>query len=113
MTDPKPATIPEPIVQPTAYVVSCLPEGHDERWTFTLQIGYAGHGRFAIKHGIRRYSEDGTWDYEPDFDEDDNAERAWLHSHSFSIDTAVRLAKELAPTLTYRGRSVADALAAV
>ncbi|WP_199572687.1 hypothetical protein [Streptomyces murinus] len=104
-------TTPEPHVQPTAYVVSCLPEGHDDRWTYTIRIHYSGDGRFAIKHGIRHYSADGAWDYEPDFAEDDAAEDSWRHAHSFHVDTALRLAKELAPTLTYRGRSVADVLA--
>lgn len=102
--------IPEPTVQPTGYVVSCLPEGHDERFTYTIQVRHTGHGRFAVKHGIRFYGTDGTWTYEPDFDEDDAAEAAWLAAHRFELDTALRLAKELAPTLTYRGRTVADAL---
>jgi hypothetical protein len=107
-----PPGVPEPTVQPTGYVVSCLPEGHDDRWTFTVQVRYAGHGLFAIKHGIRQYGTDGTWSYEPDFDEDDAAEDAWLKEHRFDHDTALRLARELAPTLTYRGQSVADVLAA-
>jgi len=106
-----PPGIPEPTVQPTGYVVSCLPEGHDDRWTFTIQVRHMGGGRFAVKHGIRHYSTDGTWSYEPDFDEDDDAENAWLAEHRFDHDTALRLAKELAPTLTYRGVSVADVLA--
>jgi hypothetical protein len=103
--------IPEPTVQPTGYVVSCLPEGHDNRWTFTVQVRHTGHGLFAVKHGIRQYGTDGAWSYEPDFDEDDDAEAAWMAAHRFDHDTALRLARELAPSLTYRGRSVADVLA--
>ncbi|MGW6741707.1 hypothetical protein ACWGDX_13430 [Streptomyces sp. NPDC055025] len=104
-------TLPELTVQPTGYVVTCLPEGHDDRWTFTIQVRYSGHDQWAIKHGIRHYGTDGTWSYEPDFDEDDKAEAKWLAAHRFDHDTALKLARELAPTLTYRGVSVADALA--
>jgi hypothetical protein len=103
--------IPEPTVQATGYVISCLPEGHDDRWTFTVQVRYQGDGLFAVKHGIRFYGADGTWTYEPDFDEGDDAEAEWMKDHRFDHDTALKLARELAPTLTYRGRTVADALA--
>jgi hypothetical protein len=106
-----PPGIPESTVQATGYVVSCLPEGHDDRWTFTVQVPHRGNGLFAVKHGLRYYGTDGTWSYEPDFGEDDAAEDAWLKAHRFDHDTALRLARQLAPTLTYRGRSVADALA--
>jgi hypothetical protein len=105
---------PEPIVQATRYVVSCLPEGHDDRWTFTIQVRYRGRGRFAVEHGIRQYGTAGTWSYEPGWAEDgsdEKAEDAWLDAHRFDHDTALRLARELAPRITYRGRSVADVLA--
>jgi hypothetical protein len=102
---------PEPIVQATGYVVSCLPEGHDDRWTFTVQVKYAGGDRWAVRHHLRHYSVDGTWEYEPDHGEDDAAETAWKQAHTFDHDTALRIAREVAPSLTYRGRSVADALA--
>lgn len=108
MTDQQ---IPEPTVQPTRYLVTCLPEGHDDRWTFTIQVQHTGRGLFAVRHGIRHYGSDGTWSYEPDFDEDDAAEAEWAKEHRFDHDTALRLAKELAPTLTYRGLSVVDVLA--
>ncbi|MEV8548360.1 hypothetical protein AB0L04_00695 [Streptomyces glaucescens] len=104
--------IPEPTIQPIGYVVSCLPEGHDDRWTFTVQVKYAGHDRWTVRHGIRHYGTDGTWSCEPDWPEhgiDESAE--WMAAHRFDHDTALRLARELAPTLSYRGRSVADALA--
>ncbi|MER8004808.1 hypothetical protein [Streptomyces sp. NPDC094149] len=103
--------IPEPTVQPTGYVISCLPEGHIDRWTFTVQVKYAGRDRWTVQHSIRHYGTDNTWSYEPDHGEDDAAEAAWRAEHTFDHDTALRLAKQLAPTLTYRGRSVADALA--
>jgi hypothetical protein len=104
-------TLPEPVVQPTSYVVSCLPEGHDERFQFTVALQYRGSGLYSIRHSLKHYGTDGTWTYEPDFDEDDDAEAAWAATHRFDQDTALKLARELAPNLTYRGRTVADALA--
>lgn len=107
----KTPSIPEPIVQPTRYVVSCLPEGHDDRIIYTIRVQYEGAGLFSVRHGLRQYDTDGQWSYTPDFDEDDTTEAEWLKTRRFEHDTALRLAKELAPTLTYRGRTVADALA--
>jgi hypothetical protein len=103
--------IPEATVRPIGYVVSSLPEGHDDRLTFTVHVRYVGRDRYAVKHGIRYYGTDGTWSYEPDFSEDDAAETAWMAAHSFDHDAALKLARELALTLTYRGRTVADVLA--
>lgn len=116
MTNTTKTTHTEPYVQPTGYLVSCLPEGHDDRWTFTMQVKHMGGGLFAVKHGIRHYAADGTWEYEPGWLDDgseDEAEAAWLAAHRFDLDTALRIAKEQAPLLTYRGHTVADALAAV
>jgi hypothetical protein len=108
--NPEPAG-DEPFVQPTGYVVSCLPEGHTDRWTFTVQVKYAGGDRWAVRHHLRHYSVDGAWEYEPDHGEDDDAETAWKAQHTFDHDTALRIAREVAPSLTYRGYTVADALA--
>ncbi|MGW0577334.1 hypothetical protein ACWD25_15455 [Streptomyces sp. NPDC002920] len=102
-------------VQPTAYVVSCLPEGHDERLTYTVNVVYRGAGLYAVKRNLKFADAAGTWEYEPGWPEDGgqadaDAEEAWLAAHRFDHDTALKLARELAPTLTYRGRTVTDAL---
>lgn len=102
---------------PTAYVVSCLPEGHDERLTYTITVQYRGEGLYAIvRNALKFWGTDGTWQYEPNWDDDGGeaeaqAEEKWLAAHRFGHDEALRLAREIAPTLTYRGRTVADALA--
>jgi hypothetical protein len=58
---------------------------------------------------------EGVWSYEPDRsfedDERDGAALAWIAAHRFDLTAALRLARRLAPTLTVRGRSVADVLA--
>jgi hypothetical protein len=116
--------LPEVIVQPTRIVVSCLPEGHDDRSTYTVQIEYRGDGLWSVKRRGQFVAADGTtspgfaWSLGPDepATEDDMAafdeeQAVWLAAHRFDYDTALRLAVEQAPTLTYRGRSVADVLA--
>lgn len=117
-------TQPEPTVQPWKYLVSCLPEGHDERGLFTLQVECRGGDRWAVIQRSQFLGADGTWswgfdwsrgDAEPATSEEmeifDREQEAWLAAHRFDHDTALRLAKELAPKIRYRGYTVADALA--
>ncbi|GGU62101.1 hypothetical protein [Streptomyces lavendofoliae] len=114
--------IPEPTVVPVRYLVSCLPEGHDDRWLFSIQVEYRGNGLWAVKLRSQTLGADGTWSFglrwiesnrEPDpseVDAYDKAQAAWLAEHRFDHDTALRLAREHAPRLRYRGYTVADAL---
>lgn len=95
-------------IQPTRFVASVLPEGHDDRWTYALQVEYRGEGQYAVRNGLQFADADGAWSYEPDFDEDDAAEQQWLRPYYFELTDALRLARRLAKTLTYCGRSVAD-----
>lgn len=114
-----------PIVQATHYVVSCLPEGHDDRHTYSVQLSYRSSGQWAVELRGRVLGTDGAWSWgfswEPDLiepvteeemDDYDKRQAAWLAEHRFDFDTALGLAKEAASKLTYRGRSVADVLAA-
>lgn len=116
---------PEPTVQPTRYVVSCLPEGHDERFTYTVQVEYRCDDLWAVRCRSRFLGSDGTWSHgfawsegpdepatEVEMDSFDTEQAVWLAAHRFDHDTALRLAREQAPLLAYRGRTVADALAA-
>lgn len=117
-------TEPTPAVRPTRYVVSCLPEDHDERWTFSVRVSYRGDGLWSVKcrsqylDASGRRSPGFSWSGGPDepatqaeMDAFDAEQAVWLKAYRFDHDEALRLARELAPTLTYRGRSVADALA--
>ena len=106
-----PEQTPKPVALPTRYVVSCLPEGHDDRHTFTINVQYRGDGKYGVKHLLRYYSADGTWTYDIGRDEADHVEAAWRDKHLYDLDTALSLAKELAQTMSYRGRSIADVLA--
>lgn len=108
--------VPQPTVLTTSQVVSCLPEGHDDRWTYTIQVKYRGSGLYTVSHNLKFADADGNWEYQPGWPEDPDetdftAEEKWRQAHSFDHDTAIQLAKELAPTLVYRGRTVAQAFA--
>lgn len=118
-------TIPEPTVQTIGYTVSCLPEGHDDRWTYLVRVSYRGEGLWSVQCRSQYVAADGQrspgfcWSGGPDepatqeeMDAFDKEQDVWLAAHRFDHDTALQLARELAPTLTYRGRSVADVLAA-
>jgi hypothetical protein len=115
--------IPEPVVQPAKYLVSCLPEGHDDCFLFTIQVEYRGNGLWAVKQRSQTLGSDGTWswgfrwsegDREPATDTEmesfDKEQQEWLAEHRFDHDTALRLAREHAPRLAYRGYTVTDAL---
>lgn len=117
--------IPDPTVQPTGYVVSCLPEGHDDRWTYSVRVSYRGDGLWSVQRRGQYVDANGapspgfSWSGGPEepatqaeMGSFDKEQAVWLAAHRFDHDTALRVARELAPTLTYRGRTVADALAA-
>ncbi|MFI6560354.1 hypothetical protein [Streptomyces sp. NPDC050534] len=115
---------PDPIVQTTGYTVSCLPEDHDERWTYTVRVSYRGDGLWSVQCRSQYVDADGKrspgfcWSRGPqepatqaEMDDFDAEQAEWLKAYRFDHVTALRIAKQLAPTLTYRGRTVADALA--
>lgn len=114
-------TIPEPEVRVTRYQVSCLPENHPDASLFTIAVEYRGASRWAVTLRGASYDADGnrSWgppgDKEPETPEEiaaDNAARdEWLRRHRFDETSALALAARFAPTLAYRGYTVADALA--
>lgn len=100
-------TLPEPTVQATRYVVSCLPDDNINAPHFSLSVEYRGRSLWAVvRHGSCLNSA-GQWSYEsiPSEREDE-----WLADHRFDLDTALKLAKEAAPHVTVNGFTVADAL---
>lgn len=118
------ATPTEPHVQPSGYLVSLLPEGHDDRYLFTITVEYRGNGLWSAKNRSRVLGADGTWctgfDWsegpaEPataaEMDQFDKEQAVWLADHRFDEETALRLAKEACRVLSYRGWTAEDALA--
>jgi hypothetical protein len=115
--------IPEPTVQTCRYLISCLPEGHPERFLFTVQVEYRGDGKWAVTNRTRLLGYDGQWSFgfhwrdggEPSTDDEcDEYEKQhgeWIAAHRFDEATAPELAKQAAKTLKYRDYDVAAALA--
>jgi hypothetical protein len=116
--------IPEPSVQPWKYLVSCLPEGHADWDLFTIQVERRNGGLWAVIQRSQLLGADGTWSWgfewsghiegpatDAEQELHDKEQEAWTAAHHFDHDTALRLAKEAAPKLQYRGYTVADALA--
>jgi hypothetical protein len=103
------AEIPEAVVHPTRFDVSCLPLDDINAHGFTLTVEYRGRGKWAVLNSRWCLSSTGEWEWEsiPSEREDD-----WLETHRFDLETAQRLAVEAAPKMVCNGWTVADALAA-
>ncbi|RAJ70229.1 hypothetical protein K378_01394 [Streptomyces sp. Amel2xB2] len=101
------AALPPANVQPTRYEVSCVPEGID-RAHFSIHVEYRGRDLWAVTRHRECLAADGTWSWEsiPSEREDE-----WLARHRFDLDTALELAKQVAPLLTVNGFTVTEAIA--
>lgn len=111
----------EPTVEAYKYLVSCLPEGHDDRYLYTVQVEYCGHDLWAVTNRTRLLDTDGNWSFSQDWSGDRepitdaelaSAEReheAWKAERLFDLDTALSLAKNAARSMSYRGETAADA----
>lgn len=100
-------TTHEPTVRPVRYTVTCVPGDDIDASVYGIDVEYRGEGRWAVTRRRCCLGADGEWDYEPIPSARDDG---WLAAHRFDRDTALRLAREAAPHVTYRGRTVADAL---
>lgn len=106
---------PEPVepapkaeVRATRYEVSLLPEDDINYPFYAIAVEARGNGRWAVVRHKRCLGPDGAWSWEsiPSEREDD-----WLATHRFDRDTAIRLAKQAAPTVTVNGITAAQAAA--
>lgn len=102
------SAVSEPRVLATSYTVSCLPYDGIDAEVFSIQVDYAGHGRWAVRQRSRCLATDGRWDWEPIPSERTDE---WLAKYRFDLDTALRLAKEQAPLVKVNGRTVEQVLA--
>jgi hypothetical protein len=97
-------TVPEPTVAVTEYTVSCLPEDHRERHSFTINVEWRGPGDvWAVTHLSMCLDSDGEWDYEMS---SSNRTAEWKATHRFPLDQALALAKAKAPAMTVNGWTV-------
>lgn len=102
--------VPDPVVRPVAYRVSCLPPESVNYVAFSITVERRGPGddRFAVLHHGRCLSKDGKWDFEP---MPSSRTDEWIIGHRFSLETALRLAKKQAPLIRINGHTVCDVLA--
>lgn len=100
--------LPVPIVRPTEYTVSLLPEGDVNAHPYAITVQYWGGGRWAVVHLGSCLGRDGTWDYGvKEYDRGDD----WLNAHRFERETALQLAREAAPKVTVNGITALQAYA--
>ncbi|MFJ1461803.1 hypothetical protein [Nocardia sp. N2S4-5] len=95
-------------VRATTYTVSCLPEDHDDLCVWSVFVEYAGRGRWAVRRMKRCYDIDGEWDWESIPSE---RTEEWLARFRFDLDTALDIARRVAPTIRVNGRTAQDILA--
>ncbi|MFJ2259504.1 hypothetical protein ACIOKD_14380 [Streptomyces sp. NPDC087844] len=98
-------TTPEPFVKATRYEVSLLPADNINRFPFTIDVEYRGHGRWAAVRHRQCLNATGEWSFESIPSE---REEEWMATHRFDLDTALQLAKQAAPHLIVNGRTALE-----
>ena len=90
----------------TDYIVCVagLPEDAMDSWA--VQVSWRGNDLWAVKlHGRQCLGADGEWDWEslPSGRTDE-----WLATHRFTLEEALRRAREVCPTITVNGLTALD-----
>lgn len=91
----------------TEYTVCALPREHCEHQTFAIKVAWRGsifpdrmdHCWAVCRHG-RCINGKGEWDYEP---QPSSRTDAWIKAHRFTMEMALRLAREAAPLVNVNG----------
>jgi hypothetical protein len=93
----------------TTHSVSCLPIDHDHAFEYTVLVEYAGHDKWAVRRFKRCYNAAGEADWEST-----SSERTaeWLAEFRHDFDTAMEIARKVAPTLRSNGVSVREVIEA-
>lgn len=108
-TQPQPADL-VPLVRPSAYTVSLLPEDDGRNDSYVITVEYRGRRRWAVTRGKRCLSRDGAWHWEPIPSE---REDSWLVEHRFDRETALELARQAAQHVVVNGVTAAQVCRAV
>jgi len=90
--------------QVTGYMVTCLPDEHPEQDVLTIRVERTGHERWAIRWSGRVLNiRTKEWEYEPL-----NSSRTdeWKAVHRTTLESALALARKMAPELTVNGFTV-------
>lgn len=92
-------------VQATTYTVCALPLDHRAADAFAVRVEWRGGDRWAVTRRQMCLDADGEWDWEP---APSSRDEAWLETHRFDLDAALRLAKAAAPDVVENGYGPAD-----
>lgn len=95
--------------------VSPIPIGDINRSAWAVDVEFSGRldeglALYAVRNVGRSLSRKGEWDEEP---RPSSRTDKWLTKHRFPLDEALRLAREIAPTVTWNGQTakqIADQL---
>lgn len=104
-------TDPPVQVDVTRYEVSVLPADDINRKHFTLYVEYQRHwypggGQWSVHDGHDCFSADGVQaDGITVYGRDDD----WIKAHRFDLETALALARKLAPNVTVNGHTATEA----
>lgn len=93
------------------YTYSLLPENNppgSTAWEVTVEE--RGHGLWAVMNMGNCLNAKAKWDYEPI---PSSRTDAWLAKHRFPLEEARRLARQVAPSITWNGMTAVDLLAKV
>jgi len=95
----------EPTVQVTQYAVNVYPDPDSINASlYEITVEYRGKGQWAVCWKGDCFDADGRRSYEPIPSERTGE---WLARHRFDHDTAIELAKRIAPTLMVNGMTAA------
>lgn len=91
--------------QAVTYEVGVLPPDHIDAHSFRITVEWRGGEAWAVLHMRYCLGADGEWDWEahPSERSDD-----WLATHRFPLEEALRLAREVAPTVKVNGTTAAE-----
>lgn len=90
-----------PIVRPTRYLITCVPEDRDPGGYRGITVEYRGDERWAVLRNTLCLGTDGQWDRER---QSTDRDEEWLDGHRYDLTTALRLAEEQAARSEVTGR---------
>lgn len=96
---------PEVHVRATKYVVSCLPDGNPDEDVWGLTVEERSPGRWAVLSRGFCFDVNGDREYEANVT---GRTAEFRVRFRFDFETAMRLAREFAPTLTCNGLTATE-----
>lgn len=90
----------------TTFTVCPLPRSDPRFNAFAVEVQWRGEGLWAVAHGGFHLSDTKRWDrYGPA----SKMTVQWRARHRFDLDTALRLAEEISPSIVWNGITAAQA----